>query len=269
MPKKPGAYYRPHSLAEALDYLSQPNSAPLAGGTELLAKEDGVLLAAVVDLQDLGLDQIKLENDHLRIGAMVRLAELDQHLATEFGTAPATALLRKAISQAGPSTYRNAATLGGVCASRLRDSELLSALLVLDAGLVYQGQGMDNVRLEDMLRDDEPVKGLITELLVPWVAGKGASQRVARTPKDYPIVSITAWEPETGKIRLAATGLGDRPMRLTAAEAKLESGKSATAVDAAATAASEANKHPGDFRGDAYYRAEMAGVLLRRVLNEL
>ncbi len=38
---------------------------------------------------------------------------------------------------------------------------------------------------------------------------------------------------------------------------------------AAAEAASDANTHPGDFRGDAAYRADMAAVLTRRVLRQL
>ena len=73
MPKKPGAYYRPENLDEALKVLSQPDTAPLAGGTELLAKEAGVNLAAVVDLQDLGLGPIDVEAGQLRIGSMVTL----------------------------------------------------------------------------------------------------------------------------------------------------------------------------------------------------
>jgi CO/xanthine dehydrogenase FAD-binding subunit len=38
---------------------------------------------------------------------------------------------------------------------------------------------------------------------------------------------------------------------------------------AAAAAAKAANAHPGDFRGDANYRAEMAAVLTKRVLDEI
>lgn len=269
MPKKPGAYYRPMNLDEALRYLSQPNSAPLAGGTKLLAKEEGLSLAAVVDLQDLGLNQIMLKADNLNVGAMVPLAALDEHLSRELGAAPAASLLRHAISLAGPNTYRNAATLGGICASRLPDSELLSALLAMDAALVFQGQAIETTSLEDYLDADEPAPGLITEILVPWADGRGASERVARTPKDYPIVSVAAWKPDEGPVRLAATGLGARPRRLPAAEAALQAGIDESAVDAAAAAASAANAHPGDFRGDAAYRAEMAGVLVRRVLNEI
>ena len=46
MPQKPTAYYRPTSLDEALQLLRQPNTVPLAGGTDLLATEDGTLYVA-------------------------------------------------------------------------------------------------------------------------------------------------------------------------------------------------------------------------------
>ncbi|HQF70114.1 MAG TPA: xanthine dehydrogenase family protein subunit M, partial [Promineifilum sp.] len=93
-------------------------------------------------------------------------------------------------------------------------------------------------------------------------------ERVARTPADAPIVSVTLWRPDGGAVRLAATGISPRPMRLRAAEAALGDG-TAEAVAAAAEAARAAALHPGDFRGDAAYRAEMAAVLTRRVLQSL
>jgi len=269
MPKKPGAYYRPDDLDEALKYLSQPDTAPLAGGTELLAQEDGVSLAAIVDLQDLGLNQIGFDDNRLRVGAMVTLDEFDRFLATELGTAAATALLQKAIYLAGPNTYRNAATVGGVCASRLVDSELLAALLVFETVLVYRAPAVSMISLDEYLQGDEQTKGLITEIVIPWADGQGASARVARTPKDYAIVSVTSWQPASGSPRLAATGLGPRPFRLAVAEAELQMGQDEKAVAAASGAAGDANLHPGDFRGSASYRAEMAGVLTRRVLSEL
>ncbi len=269
MPKKPDTYYRPDNLDEALKHLSQPDTAALAGGTELLAQEGGVSLAAVVDLQELGLDQISFEDNHLRVGAMVTLDGLDRFLAGELGTAAATPLLQKAIHQAGPNTYRNAATLGGVCASRLPDSELLAALLVLETDLGYRAPAINLISLDEYLQADEQPRGLITEIVIPWVNGQGASSRVARTPKDYPIVSITTWKPAAETPRLAASGLGLRPLRLTAAESELLGERDETSIAAAADAARDANVHPGDFRGDAGYRAEMAAVLTRRVLSEL
>ncbi len=270
MPQKPAAYYRPTNLDEALRFLRQPNTLPLAGGTALLATEEGIA-AAVVDLQNTGLDHLSWADDGrlLRLGAMVRLADLSEFLAPLTELQGAAALLREAIRRAGPNTYRNAATVGGIIASRLPDSELLAALLVLDATVSLRLPAPETVSLATYLEDDERLPGLITEIIVYWPSGQGASERVARTPADYPIVSVTAWRPDSGALRLAATGIGPRPVHLTAAEAALIGGLDDDSIAAAAQAAAASAHHPGDFRGDAAYRAEMAAVLTRRALAAL
>ncbi len=92
---------------------------------------------------------------------------------------------------------------------------------------------------------------------------------MATPPADSPIVSVTAWRPAYGALRLAATGVGPRPAHLSQAEAAITAGLDESTIDTAATAAQDAADHPGDFRGDATYRAKMAGVLTRRVLSAL
>jgi carbon-monoxide dehydrogenase medium subunit len=270
MPQKPTAYYRPTTLDEALRFLRQPNTLPLAGGTALLATEEGVD-SALVDLQNAGLDRLSWADDGrlLRIGAMVRLTDLDEFLAPLSALQGAAALTRDAIRRAGPNTYRNTATIGGIVASRLPDSELLAALLVLNATVSLRLPAPETLTLAAYLGEDERLPGLITELVVYWPSGKGAADRVARTPADYPIVSVTGWRPEGGAIRLAATGIGPRPIHLFASEAALSGGVTAEAIAAAASAAAAVTHHPGDFRGDTTYRAEMAAVLTRRVLAAL
>ena len=270
MPQKPTAYYRPTTLDEALRFLRQPNTLPLAGGTALLATEEGVD-SALVDLQNAGLDRLSWADDGrlLRIGAMVRLADLDEFLAPLTALQGAAALTRDAIHRAGPNTYRNAATIGGIVASRLADSELLAALLVLNATVSLRLPAPETLTLAAYLEEDERLPGLITELVVYWPSGKGAADRVARTPADYPIVSVTGWRPDGGAIRLAATGIGPRPLHLKASEAALSNAVTAETITAAVQAAAAATHHPGDFRGDATYRAEMAAVLTRRVLAAL
>lgn len=269
MPQKPTAYYRPTNLDEALRFLRQPNTLPLAGGTALLATEEGIT-AAVVDLQNAGLDRLSWADDGrlLRIGAMVRLADLDEFLAPLAALQGAAALVRDSIRRAGPNTYRNAATLGGIIASRLPDSELLAALLVLDATVSLRLPAPETITLAAYLQDDEQLPGLITEILVYWPTGVGAAERVARTPADSPIVSVIGWRPDGGAVRLAATGVFPRPGHLAAAAA-VANGLTEATIAAAANAAAAAVRHPGDFRGDPSYRAEMAGVLTRRVLAAL
>jgi carbon-monoxide dehydrogenase medium subunit len=265
VPKSPTHYYRPENLDDALRLLAQPDTLPLGGGTKLLT---GDVEGAVVDLQAVGLNQINWTEGVLYVGATTTLANLTSALA-EKKEGPAD-LLNQAVHHAGPNTYRNAATLGGTIASRLPDSELLAALLVLDAQL-HLAYDETTSLVNYLAAEERPLRRrtqrplsvqastLITAVTIPWTAGQGRSERVARTPADYPIVSITLWQPAQGSARLAATGLGERPFRLTTAESSLDD------IEAAAAAAKAANQHPGDFRGDAAYRAEMAAVLTRRV----
>jgi CO/xanthine dehydrogenase FAD-binding subunit len=249
-------------LSEALELLSRPNTVPLAGGTKLLAKGTS---AEVVDLQSLGLNQIGWDGDRMQAGAMVTLSQLATVVESKAETAGPAMILVPAIRLAGPNTYRNAATLGGVVASRLADSELLAALLVLNAELLLQDQDVLNMSLADYLQKDEIPTSLVIGIGFKWGKGVGHSQRVARTPADDPIVSITGWKPIDGNVRLAATGISDRPMRLSGAEHCLKNDSSEAAVLEAAAFSKNASTHSGDFRGDANYRAEMASVLTRRV----
>ncbi len=269
MPKKPGAYYRPEDLSEALRYLAQPDTAPLGGGTKLLATEKGVNKTAVVDLQAVGLNNVQRRAGRLKIGATVTLTGLAQYLNKEEKSSATTALLTQAIRQSGPNTYRNAATFGGTVAGRLADSELLAALLVLDADVTLHTPEVQTMSLVDYLQGEEAPQGLISEISFSWSDGQGASERVARTPADYPIVSITCWQPADGSPSVSATGLGVRPFRLSTVEAHLKDEINEKAILTAADAAGEANRHPGDFRGDAAYRTDMAVVLTRRVLRQL
>jgi CO/xanthine dehydrogenase FAD-binding subunit len=264
MPKRATAYYRPKTIEEALDLLTQPDTVPLAGGTSLLA---GDVEAAVVDLQALGLDQIRVSEDEMYIGAMVRLADWFTYLADNFQSRSPAKLLQNAIHRAGPNTYRHAATTGGVAAARLPDSELLAAMLVLEGVLFLQSPEEQTISLADYLALAERPSGLITEIRLSWTSGQGLSERVARTPADYPIVSITTWQPDGLPPRLAATGIDDRPIRLKKSEEILAAGLTAEAVSLAAAAAAGRCLHPGDFRGDTAYRSKMAAVLTGRVLT--
>ncbi len=269
MPQKPAAYYRPESLETALQLLAQPDNVALAGGAQLLAQETGVTAAGVVDLQALGLANIDAVEQALHVGAMLRLSALAEYVVADIETAVPAQLLHTAIKQAGPNTYRNAATVGGVIASRLPDSELLAALLVLETSLTLHTPEATQISLAEYLAAAERPSGLITSITVPWQSGRGASERVARTPADYPIVAVTTWLPQNSSPRLAATGIGERPLRLTSAEAPLTAGINQTSISQAAENAAAAAAHPGDFRGDAAYRAKMAAVLTQRVLEQL
>jgi CO/xanthine dehydrogenase FAD-binding subunit len=271
MPKRPLIYHRPTRLEEALRLLDEPDLRPLGGGTRLLA---GDATGGVVDLQGLGLNQVAWQEQNgrlLHVGATTRLGDLAAVVAGDDRRNGPQRLLADAVQRAGPNTFRNAATVAGVVATREGDSELLAAWLLLEAQLTVYARGSDAaviMPLADYLQADERPPGLITALACRWQPGRSHSERVSRTPADTAIVSISLWQPQEQPPRLAATGLAARPFRLTAAEAMVANDLDDTAIERAAAAVKAANRHPGDFRGDAAYRAEMGAVLTRRVLRE-
>lgn len=259
MAKQPRAYYRPTSLAEAWQLLSQPNTVPLGGGTKLLA---GDMTSTVVDLQAVGLGRIQKSAGICHIGSTTKLADLAQFLSQEAAHSPAP-LLIQAIQRAGANTYRHAATVGGTVASQLPDSELLATWLVLEAMVsLYPTEG-ESLSLDEYWQGQNA--GILTTLHLPLTTGRGAMERVARTPADYPIVSVVLWQPENAPIRLAATGIDQLPIRLYAVETALAEGQPA---EQATEIAKGLCRHNGDFRGSANYRAEMVKQLTLRLLNQ-
>ncbi len=113
-------YVRPRSIEEAVAAASEPGSALLAGGTNLLdlMKAGAAQPTRLVDITQLpGLSEIEtLPDGSIRIGALVKNADLARDAAFA-GAAPAVA--EALLSGASPQ-LRNAATVGGNLLQRTR-----------------------------------------------------------------------------------------------------------------------------------------------------
>ncbi len=238
-------YHRPTEMDEALALLARTDVrlVPLAGGTALIpALETRELreVEGVVDLAHLGLDRIQAHSDGIRIGAMVRLADLMEHPVVG---GLAHGLLRRTAACEGPVNLRNMATVGGTVVTAHPDSELYAALLALDAQVVVRDvQGDHRVPLAEFQGVE---RGLVTELLLPPAGGlRGGHARVARTPRDRPIVAAVAVVGD-GVERVALCGVAARPVL---------AGSPLDPLD--------------DCTGTPEYRQAMAQVLSRRALAE-
>jgi CO/xanthine dehydrogenase FAD-binding subunit len=214
---------------------------------------------------------MQVEGDRLRLGAMVSLQRL-------VSWPPAGAWLAEAACLEAPLVQRNAATLGGLIARRNPLSCLLIALLTLDAQLTFRtASGQTCVSLADWLADpgDLPVGTLITDisLLAPTDQYGLALERVARTPRDRPIVAVAVRLERQAEIcraaRIALAGVAGRPLRVTQAEALLQGQVFDTPRLEQVAGLLESQLAPhSDWRGSAEYRRAMAGVLTRRALNK-
>jgi carbon-monoxide dehydrogenase medium subunit len=263
-------YHRPKTLDDALRLLGRDETAaPLAGGTNLLAARDP-RVQTVVDLQALGLDELSVEGFHLHIGAMVHAQRLvESPAAGEF--------MAEAARLEGPITYRNAATIGGIIATGDPLSHLLIALLALDAEVQLRLPDPATVSLDRIL--DAPRRflngGLITGITALSADGAPgtAMARVARTPRDKPIVAsavrVTRDGDLCGGVHIALAGVADRPVRVYDAEDRVKGQPfDKGVVDVSVTTLVEHLDPPSDFRGSSEYRREMAAVLTRRALRE-
>jgi xanthine dehydrogenase YagS FAD-binding subunit len=113
-------FARPASIAEAIAAASEPGSAYLAGGTNLLDLMKGGIARPdrLVDISRIpGLDRIeRLPDGGFRIGALVRNADL-AHQRDFAGAFPAVA---EALLAGASPQLRNAATVGGNLLQRTR-----------------------------------------------------------------------------------------------------------------------------------------------------
>jgi carbon-monoxide dehydrogenase medium subunit len=102
------------------------------------------------------------------------------------------------------------------------------------------------------------------------LGGGAALERVARAPRDLPIVAAAARLEVAGGVcraaRLALAGAGPRPQRWPAAEDLLQGQPLSEGLLAQAAQTAEAANPVGDFRGSAEYRRAVAVPLARRAL---
>jgi len=129
-------YHRPQTLEEVLALISRahPRTLPLGGGT--LLSHSQAESVEVVDLQALGLNQIKKNGNNLDMGATTTLQQLLEN--KDFPNAFHSALKLEA-----PLNIRDAATVAGTLVVSDGRSTFATVLLALDAKVIIQPDGQE------------------------------------------------------------------------------------------------------------------------------
>lgn len=274
------SYYRPKKKDEALALLNEAGkmNVPLGGGTMLaLSSHPGV--TGLVDLADLGLRGIEETNDAFSIGAATTLAEIAKRFRSAEG---ALSLLGVAAGNYLTQPVRNRATLGGVIAGAYGWAEVVAALLALDArAVVAKKDGDVEMRFDDLFvpsPEKHLRKAFLEKVIVPKADPSrprlGATERIAKTETDVPIVStyvtLTLSHGKVEDPRIVLGGANGRPLRAADAEAALGGRSLAEAdLEAVAEEAAQGLEPASDLRASGAYRRRMIPLIVRRALERL
>ena len=248
-------YHRPDNFSEAMALLARENpiTLPLGGGTSLSHEYQRNI--AAVDLQRLGLNNIEIEGQLIRLGATVTLQQLYEY--RDLPQALSKSLHESLLHEVGKN-LRQLATLAGVIISCDGRSPLVTALLAMDSRLTW-APGDEPQALGDFLPlREKPGKGkLITDIQMPLNVTLHF-EMVARTPMDRPIVCVAIAQWPSGRTRVALGGYGKAP--ILAMDGPEPGG--------AAVAAREAFRFSNDAWASAAYRMAVAGILVQRMLEK-
>jgi CO/xanthine dehydrogenase FAD-binding subunit len=270
------AYLQPQSLREALGLLDEHGPALLvmAGGTLAvpLVNKGVSKPEKVLGLRRAGLDYVRQAGDVVHIGAAATLTQVRREAGIP--------LLAEAVKNIGGWAIQNMGTAGGNLFAPPPAGDLAVAFLALDAKIKLAGarRGERLVPLAEfytgflatVVEPDE----LVVEIQVPRPAGKVVLLKHGRLYTNTPaIVSIAVHLlTDNGRakdVRIALNAVGPHPLRAVNAEAAIKGKALNAAVIEAAAGAAEAECEPfTDPIATEWYRRKMAGVFVRRALEQ-
>lgn len=258
-------YIRPSTVVEAGAMLDKMSDArPLAGGMTLIPAMKLRLASptALIDLASLpDLSGIKTDGKSVTIGAMTRHADVAASAEVR-RLIPALADLAGGI---GDAQVRNKGTLGGAIANNDPSACYPAALLGLGASVTTHKRTIAADQFftgmfETALQPGE----IVTAVTFP--VPQAATYEKFRSPASrYALVGVFVAR-LAGGVRVAITGAGSCVFRAKAIEAMLAERFSGEAVAGLRFSPEGLNS---DMHGDAQYRAQLVGVLVRRAVSKL
>jgi aerobic carbon-monoxide dehydrogenase medium subunit len=272
-------YACPATVAEAVTLLASRDEAKVLAGGQSLVPMMAFRVASpslLVDLRKLSeLRRIDIGSDGVHLGAMVRWRDIEDDARLD----TAHPLLKAAIAHVAHYQIRNRGTVGGSMAHADPAAEMPGIAVACDAEIAVVGTaGSRVIRADEFfiaplitaLASDE----VIVDIRLPaWPARRRwGFQEFSRRRGDFAMAAAAVFYDldEAGNARnahIGAIGVGDRPVRLTAAEAEVNGNVVDQAVSERACAAASAAVNPqNDIHASGAYRKSLIGTMVERAL---
>ena len=259
------------TTGEAATLLAADRGARYIGGGTLVMRalnEGDLTLSTVVRVEDRNLATIRVSGGRVTIGAGVTLAHILRERDLTFLHAPVRSI--------GGPAVRNMGTVGGNLFAPAPFGDLAVALLALDGVVSVQGSfGTREMGLEEFLAGrDRSTGSLVTSVSCERPSSPEAFRyrKISRVkPKGASVIALAVHVPNVGgrvsSARIAYGAMAPTAIRAKAAERALEGRMlDAAGVVAAVAAAAEGTMLATDAIASSWYRREVVGVHLRRLL---
>jgi len=274
-------YFRPTTPAEAVEILARydGNARLLAGGQSLvpLLNFRVVTPAALIDLNHCpGLDEIRRDGETLLFGPMVRQAAAE----TSELVRACCPLITATMPFLGSRTVRNRGTIGGTLAHADRVAELPAIAVALGATMIAESpNGRREIPAEDFyvgdLTTDLAADEMLREIRFPITSAGHRFAFVEANNRHHDLalagvaVNLDCAAERCDRAVLVVMGVGPTPLRLTAAEQRLE-GQAITpsAIKDAAAASVDGIAFESDLHASADYRRHALPGLVERALEQ-
>jgi CO/xanthine dehydrogenase FAD-binding subunit len=255
-------YIKPGSVGEAYEILSsKPDSVVIGGGAYIRLSERHV--GTAIDLCNAGLSYIKETEDCIEIGAMTTLREIEKSsiLSKYFD-----GILVKAAENVVGVQLRNVVTIGGGICGKYGFSHLATALLALNAKVVFYKNG--KMPLEEYLNKGHE-KDILEKIVLAKNNMRAAFTTVKYTSIDFPILNAAVSKLD-GKYRIAVGGRpGIATLAYDAMKFMNENGSEEGCAQMAGKIAGETLSFSSDVKASAEYRIELCPVLVKRAILEV
>jgi len=246
-------FIKAQSLQEAWQLNQNPKNTILGGGMWL--RLGSAHYDSIIDLEQLGLNQIEEKENEFRIGCMVseRTWEKSESLKAAFGPCIAASVHAIVGTQ-----FRNTATIGGSVAGRYGFSDLVTCLLALDASVeLYQG---GRLAIREFLEGNGLGRDLLLAVLIPKQEILVSYHAVHKTKTDFPLISCAMNQRDS----ILQAVIGARPGRAVLI-ANTENLPAAAFADWAA----EQTSYGDDLRCGSEYRKVLAQTALAQCAADL
>jgi carbon-monoxide dehydrogenase medium subunit len=273
---------QPRSLPEAVSLLTQhgDEARVIGGGTTLviLMKQRALYYPYLIDLQTIpGLNQITVENDGVRIGALAthRMIELSPLIRRVFP------VVAEAFRQIGNVRVRQTASIGGNLAHADYRLDPPPSLLVLGAQVSAFGpNGARTIPLNQFFRGMyetvlEPGE-ILTDIKIPNMPANSQAvylRYCALSANDWPCLGVAGFlRKENGRcqeLRLALGGVAATPLLIAGLEfandQKLDDG----VIEKIHNTVDEQIAPFTDLRGSEWYKRRMARLFVKQAITQL